>query len=221
MNTLIMVIFFALAALILISAVMVVTVKNIIHAALWLTASFLGAAALYLLMEAEFLAVVQVLIYAGAISILILFAIMLTRHVTGEGVRQLYERWWVALVVAILLFGAVLVPNLLSEQANWDSQVAAAQTAPAPPAAECPPATVAGSCEIGVAFMRDYLLPFEVASVLLLVALVGAIVIAHEERARRRRVPTLAEEVALKHSIPVERDEDIETALSPAGREGT
>jgi NADH-quinone oxidoreductase subunit J len=89
MNVLIMIIFFVLSAFTLAAGLMVVTVKNIIHSALWLIGSFFSVAALYLLMEAEFIAIVQVLIYVGAISILILFAIMLTRHVTGEGVRQL------------------------------------------------------------------------------------------------------------------------------------
>ena len=77
MNILIMVIFLVLSAFTLVAGIMVVTVKNIIHSALWLIASFFTVAAMYLLMEAEFLAIVQVLIYVGAISILILFAIML------------------------------------------------------------------------------------------------------------------------------------------------
>src|SRR5690349_15970907 len=112
MNILIMVIFFVLSAFTLAAGVMVVTVKNIIHAALWLIASFFSVAALYLLMEAEFLAIVQILVYVGAISILILFAIMLTRHVTGEGVRQLYRRWWIALIVAAGLFALLIVPTV-------------------------------------------------------------------------------------------------------------
>jgi NADH-quinone oxidoreductase subunit J len=187
MNILIMTIFFALSALTLVAAVMVVTVKNIIHAALWLIASFFGVGSLYLLMEAEFIAVVQVLIYVGAISILVLFAIMLTRHVTGEGVRQLYQRWWVALIVAVALFGLLIVPTVLNYQ--W------ATVQPPPPGQ---PAAISSSRELGTAFMREYLLPFEIASVLLLVALIGAIVIAFEERSSRRRVLTLAEEVALR-----------------------
>src|SRR5918912_3764442 len=125
MNILIMVIFFVLSAFTLAAGVMVVTVKNIIHAALWLIASFFSVAALYLLMEAEFIAVVQVLIYVGAISILVLFAIMLTRHVTGEGVRQLYKRWWVALLVAAGLFGLLIVPTVYNY--NWEGAAAPAQ----------------------------------------------------------------------------------------------
>src|ERR671924_831633 len=129
MNILIMIIFFVLSALTLVAGLMVVTVKNIIHAALWLIASFFTVAALYLLMEAEFIAVVQVLIYVGAISILILFAIMLTRHVTGEGVRQLYQRWWVALLVAAGLFGALIVPTVALYEWNTVAPVTAGQPA--------------------------------------------------------------------------------------------
>ena len=186
MNILIMVIFVILSAFILGAALAVVTVKNIIHSALWLIASFFGVGALYLLMEAEFVAVVQVLVYVGAISILILFAIMLTRHVTGEGVRQLYKRWWVALLVAAGLFGLLIVPTVFNF--NWEGGAVQAQQ----------PAAISSAVELGTAFMREYLLPFELASVLLLVALIGAIVIAFEERSRRRKVLTLAEEFALR-----------------------
>jgi NADH-quinone oxidoreductase subunit J len=200
MNTLIMVIFLGLSAFTLAAGIMVVTVKNIIHSALWLIASFFTVAAMYLLMEAEFIAIVQVLIYVGAISILILFAIMLTRHVTGEGVRQLYKRWWIALLVAAALFGLLIAPTVANY--SWNS---------VPPTAPDQVATISSSVQIGTAFMREYLLPFEIASVLLLVALIGAIVIAYEERSARRRVLTLAEEMALRqpprgeplHSAPV------------------
>jgi NADH-quinone oxidoreductase subunit J len=185
MNILIQVIFVLLSAFILGAALAIVTVKNIIHASLWLIASFFGVGSLYLLMEAEFVAVVQVLVYVGAISILILFAIMLTRHVTGEGVRQLYKRWWIALLVAAGLFGLLIVPTVANY--NWEGSAAPAQ-----------PGGISSAVELGKSFMGEYLLPFELASVLLLVALIGAIVIAFEERSRRRKVLTLAEEFALR-----------------------
>src|SRR5690349_11990182 len=200
MNTLIMVIFLVLSAFTLAAGIMVVTVKNIIHSALWLIASFFTVAAMYLLMEAEFIAIVQVLVYVGAISILVLFAIMLTRHVTGEGVRQLYQRWWIALLVAAGLFALLIVPTVYNYE--W-------KTVPPPPAGQ--QATISSSVQIGMAFMREYLLPFEIASVLLLVALIGAIVIAYEERSARRRVLTLAEEVALRQ----QRGEPLHAAATP------
>ena len=192
METVILVIFMLVSALIIGSAVMVVATRNVIHSALWLIASFFGVGALYLLLEAEFAAAIQVLVYVGAVSILMLFAIMLTRHITGEGERQYYPRWWLSLGVCLLLFGAVLVPTLAGQPWNTITPQPNPVTIPGQPTG------IAGALEIGQAFMREYLIPFEVASVLLLVALVGAIVIAYEERSRRRRVLTLAEEHALR-----------------------
>lgn len=176
--------FFTVAALMLFSATMVVTVKNIIHAALWLISTFFGIGMLYLLLQAEFLAVAQVLIYVGAVSVLTLFAIMLTRQVTGGTETPLYPRWWLSLLIVLALFGAVMVPTF----------AASPYLTPAPAA----PLAIAGPVELGTGFMREYLLPFQVAAVLLFVALVGAIIIAYEEREVRRRVLTLAERHALQ-----------------------
>lgn len=192
MNIVIFIIFALVSIVIIGSAVMVVAARNVIHSALWLIASFFGVGALYLLLEAEFAAAIQVLVYVGAVSILMLFAIMLTRHVTGQGEHRYYQRWWLSLVISALLFGAVLVPTVVGQR--WNT------VAPQPSALTIPgqPTGIAGALEIGQAFMREYLIPFEVVSVLLLVALVGAIVVAYEERSRRRRVLTLAEEHALR-----------------------
>lgn len=188
MQILIQVTFFVISALILGSAIMVVSSKDIIHSALWLIASFFGVGALYMLMEAEFIAIVQVLVYVGAISVLVMFAIMLTRHLNVKQERRLYSQWWIGLLVSAGLFGGVLVPLFLKH--SWGTPTTGATAEE--------PTTIAGAVELGKAFMGEYLLPFEVASVVLLVALIGAIVIAFEERSQRRRVLTLAEEVALK-----------------------
>jgi NADH-quinone oxidoreductase subunit J len=192
MEIVIQAVFIILAVLIVGTAAMVVFSRNIIHAALWLVTSFGGVAGLYLLLEAEFIAIVQVLVYIGAISILILFAIMLTRHVTGEGEQHFFSHWWGGLIIAVALFAVVIVPTILSHP--W-----APTTPSAPAGAEgTDQPALAGTVELGTAFMREYLLPFEIASIVLLVALIGAIVIAFEDRSRRRRVLTLAEQVALR-----------------------
>lgn len=187
MNIVLTIIFFVLSAFTLLAAIMVVSLKNVIHSSLWLIASFFGVGALYLLMEAEFIAVVQVLVYVGAISILILFAIMLTRHVTGEGMRQLHRRWWVALLVSAALFAVLIVPTVMNYAWATATLSAGGQ-----------PLALTTARELGKSFMSEYLLPFEIASVLLLVALIGAIVITFEERTNRRRVLTLAETFALR-----------------------
>ncbi|HEY0735580.1 MAG TPA: NADH-quinone oxidoreductase subunit J [Herpetosiphonaceae bacterium] len=248
MDFIIGLIFWILSGLILFSGLMVVTVKNIIHAALWLIASFAGVAAFYFLLEAPFIGVVQILVYTGAISILVLFAIMLTRQVTGEGTRQLFERWWVAAAVAVGLFALVIVPGVwspelpvtqavtepgqpaASPQPNYwpQSDPLAVQPAaaddPNNPQPEASPATIAGAFEIGRSFMREYLIPFEVSSILLLVALIGAVVIAYEERTRRRRILTLAEEAELRRSLtglgldrPMQASANVPPGKSEAG----
>ncbi len=187
MEVVVQITFGVIAMFILVAAAMVVSVRNVIHAALWLIACFFGVGALYMLLEAEFLAVVQVLIYVGAVSVLILFAIMLTRQITGEGVRQLTNRWPVTLAISALLFAIVLAPTLINQQWN---------VPPAPPLGT--PEPIAGPAELGRGFVNEFLIQFQVVGVLLTVALIGAIVIAYEERARRRKVLTLAEELELK-----------------------
>ena len=186
MDLLIQIIFGLLAALIIGAAMMVVTVRNVIHAALWLIASFFAVAALYLVLEAEFIAIVQVLVYVGAISILILFAIMLTR--SSEGERLLTQHWWAAALISLGLFGAVLLPTLVGH--TWNI--------PLPSGAPGTPETLSGVEEIGRGFVNEFVIHFEVAGILLTVALIGAIVIAFEERSRRRRVLTLSEEHILR-----------------------
>lgn len=210
MQTTVLIVFALITALIIGSATMVVTVRNIIHSALWLITTFFGIGALFLLLEAEFMAVVQVLVYVGAVAVLILFAIMLTRNVDGQGEAMLFRRWWVALPICLLLFGAILVPTFLNQ--SWNSVLPVA-TAPGAPS------NMAGALEIGAAFMREYLLPFEIVSILLLVALIGAIVIAMEERERSRRVLTLAEEYALQ-SAPARETDPIEATSAEATSEG-
>lgn len=187
MEVVVQMVFGLIALFILVAAAMVVSVRNVIHSALWLIACFFGVGALYLLLEAEFLAVVQVLVYVGAVSVLILFAIMLTRQIGGEGVRQLTSRWPVVLVVTVLLFATVMTPTLINQQWN---------VPPAPPLGT--PELIAGPAELGRGFVNEFLIQFQVVGVLLTVALIGAIVIAFEERARRRKVLTLAEELELK-----------------------
>jgi NADH:ubiquinone oxidoreductase subunit 6 (subunit J) len=235
-------IFWLLAALILFSGLMVVIVKNIIHAALWLISSFAGVAALYFLLEAPFIGVIQILVYTGAVSILVLFAIMLTRQVTGEATRQLFKRWPIAALVSIGLFGAMIVPaiwfpqlppqgpggptywpqnDLAAVEPAAETADGAAEPQPEAGAAGAPLASVA---EIGRAFLGAYYIPFWVANLLLVVALIGAVLIAYEERTRRRRILTLAEEAELRRSLsdlgidrPAQARADLPPGQSGAG----
>ena len=159
------VVFIILSAVSLVGALGVVMAKSLFRAALFLVLSFVGVAGFYLLLEAEFLAMVQLLVYVGAISILIIFAIMLSRRMMSSEYRARNEQWLVALVSAAALC-IIMVFILL--QVNWPVQPSVV-----------PPNLIQ---ELGIALVSpdQFVLVFEVASVLLLVALVGAVVIARE-----------------------------------------
>lgn len=159
------VVFIILSAVALAGALGVVLNRNLFRAALFLVLSFVGVAGFYVLLEAEFLAMVQLLVYVGAISILIIFAVMLSRGVMSPKFKATNEQWPYALVAAALLL-VVLVVILV--QVAWPVVNSA-----------LPEETIS---YLGGALVDpgQFLLVFEVASVLLLVALVGAVVIARE-----------------------------------------
>ncbi len=163
-------VFWLLAAVTLGSALLVVTTSNLVHAALWLVVTLGGVAGVYLLLAAEFVAWVQVLVYVGAVVVLLLFALMLTQAPTGPhdrpGPARVLPAAGVATLVAVLLASTV-VAGFHGVSIDLD-------------------AAVVGSAEqTGETIFRRWVLPFEVLSVLLLAALVGAIVLSRlrgEER---------------------------------------
>lgn len=152
-----------IAAVMCIGAIRVVTVNNVVHAALYLVVVLAGAAAQFVLLGAEFTGVVQVLVYIGAIIVLFLFGTMLTRAPIGRTPDLNNPRLMPALV-ALLLLG-VLVKAL---DEAWGTQKIAATD----------PQTTA---QVGDSIFQTYVIPFEVVSVLLLAALVGAIVLARRD----------------------------------------
>jgi NADH-quinone oxidoreductase subunit J len=162
------VIFYILASIALVSAVMVIAGRNVVHSAIYLVLTFLCVAAVYILLRAEFVAAVQVLVYAGGIVVLFLFVIMLVnlKDLRSPGVR-------VHAAVSGTL-GAVAIGLIL----YLYSRAPLAADLPMPG----PQAEPAGNLQsIGMALYRDFLLPFEIASVLLLVAMIGAIVLARQK----------------------------------------
>ena len=161
--------FIITAAVTLFSAVMVVSVRRMMHAALWLILTLLGVAVLFVLLQSGFFAVVQVLVYIGAISILIIFAVMLTRQVMSEKAPQL-NRGWVAglaaagglmVILAFTLRGVPIEAKSMLGDAG-DGTVVALGKALADP--------------------NGFAIPFEVASILLVAALIGTIYIAMERK---------------------------------------
>src|SRR5687767_2706936 len=112
MNTVILGIFFVLAAIMLGSALMVVTVRNMSQAASWLASSFAAAAALYCLLQAPFVGIVQALVAVLVIRMLLGLTLRLTQHDPAFTTRQVFRRWWLAALGALTLFALVLVPVL-------------------------------------------------------------------------------------------------------------
>ena len=165
---------FALLSLVAVgSALLVVTTRNMVHAALWLVVTLGAVAGVYLLLAAEFVAWVQVLIYVGAVVVLLLFALMLTKAPTGPqpdlNTRKVVPAAVVAGLVTVLLATTVVAGF---REAEIDLEGA-----------------VVGSAEsTGATIFSSWVLPFEVLSVLLLAALIGAIVLSRGgDRAGERR----------------------------------
>jgi NADH-quinone oxidoreductase subunit J len=155
---------FALIALITLgSAIMVVISHNLMRSALWLILCFFGIAGIFILLQAEFLAVAQILIYVGAIAMLMIFAIMLSRGIMDPSQPRFNEQWGVVGGFAALLF---VVLTFLVTRNTWPVT-----------AGVVPPDAIQ---QLGRDFVGPYVVPFEVASVLLVVAMIGAIIVARE-----------------------------------------
>jgi NADH-quinone oxidoreductase subunit J len=150
------------------AAIGVVRSQNVVHAALYLVVVLAGAAAQYILLAAEFVAWVQVLIYIGAIVILFLFGIMLTRAPMRSEASMDNNQRIASAVVGVFLFGvitALLVDAYGGKEIQLDDRLV----------------VIGRSGTIATSMFRDYLVPFEVVSMLLLAALVGAVVIARRD----------------------------------------
>jgi NADH-quinone oxidoreductase subunit J len=156
--------FGALALVIGVSAIRVVTTKNVVHAALYLVLVLSGVAGIFILLAAEFLAVVQVLDYIGAIVVLFLFGIMLTRAPIGKSNELDNDQRWVGALVGLGLFA--LLGTILYDGFG-DTEIEAG--------------AVGRTAEVGLSIFQTFVIPFEVISVLLLAALVGAVVIARRD----------------------------------------
>jgi NADH-quinone oxidoreductase subunit J len=159
--------FYIMAATVISGALGVVLVRSVVYAALFLVMSLLGVAGVYLLLSVEFLALVQVLIYSGAVMVLIIFVLMLTRV---EDLKQNLDgdQRPLAAVAALALLGAFIT---VASQTTWPRNV--------------DELTVVPFTSISDALFNRWAVPFEIASGVLLVALVGAVVISMQEEGER------------------------------------
>jgi NADH-quinone oxidoreductase subunit J len=163
-------IFIIVAAVTLVAGVSVVTSRNLIHSALWLILTLFGVAIFYVLLDAGFFAVIQVIVYIGAIAILFIFASMLTRRVMQDTGPQTNSNWWLGAVIALLLFAGIALVLI-----NWPGFTTLALELVNP----------SGRInQLGLALVSpdQYVLPFELASVLLVAGMIGAIFVAGEKK---------------------------------------
>ena len=163
------VLFWILAVVSVVASIMMVVTRNPVRSALFLVVTFLCVAVYYITLAAQFIAAVQIIVYAGAIMVLFLFVIMLLNLGAPQGLRERGTlQTWVAAALGLIFFIALIGSHTL----------VALPTAPAPPATYQPLGTVQG---IGLNLFspdQPWLFPFEITSILLLVAIVGAIIMA-------------------------------------------
>lgn len=157
-------VFYLIALLTIVSAGMVAFSRNIIYSAFSLLGTFMGVAGLYIFLGADFVAAVQVLIYVGGILVLILFAVMLTHRITDVTITNRSA----GRIPALIVIGGLLY--MLIQTVKSTPWIKAKEIS-----------YVATTAKIGDAFLNDYLLPFELASLVLLAAMIGAVVISRKE----------------------------------------
>jgi NADH-quinone oxidoreductase subunit J len=156
--------FWALAVVLVCSALAVVLAKNLFHAVLWLALALTGTAGIFLLLNAEFLAAVQLLLYAGGIVTIVVFAIVVTERLVGERLSQTNRRVAAGAVVSIAM-GVAIISSLLRQPL------------------ELPPTTAPDNVTqaVGEAVLTRFVLPFELLALLMLAAMLGAIYFARPE----------------------------------------
>ncbi|WP_263352561.1 NADH-quinone oxidoreductase subunit J family protein [Acidicapsa acidisoli] len=161
-------VFLLTAALTVAGALAAALLKNLVHCALSLTVTFAGLALLYLQLDAQFAGFSQILVYIGAVAILVVFAILLTRGAGIPEYRGFSSSWLACLVIAAAVFALLAWSVIRSLPANIATSVA-----PAVPAVSVQ--------SIGAALMSTYVLPLEIVAVVLTVALIGAVIVAMPE----------------------------------------
>jgi len=164
--------FVSIAVVTIVAAVAVMTLRNLIHCALAAAVAFVGLAALYLNLNAQFVGFAQILVYVGAVAILIVFAVLLTRGGEPANGRDFSNSWLAGLLTAVGVF-AVLAWAITRSALNTN---------------EIPAAPVVVVNQIGVSLMTNYVLPLEVTGLLLTAALIGAVIIAMRDESPKAKI---------------------------------
>ncbi len=206
-------VFYALAAILLLAGLRVITARNPVHAALNLVLAFFTAAGIWLLLEAEFLAIALVLVYVGAVMVLFLFVVMML----DINLDKLREGFWEALPLA-LPFAIVMAVEMIVVVGpkHFGRQVA---EMPSPH-----PADYSNTAELGRLLYTDYVLPFELAAVVLLVAIVAAIALTLRRRKDSKYIDP-AEQVKVKRAdrirmVSMPAEVELPEAVEPSAQQG-
>jgi NADH-quinone oxidoreductase subunit J len=182
------IVFYGFAAVLVLAATMVITVRNPVHAALFLVLSFFASSGLWLLLEAEFLAIALVLVYVGAVMVLFLFVVMML-DINLTVLREGFARYLpVAGIVAVLMFFAI---GLVIEHEHFDLEKA--------PMTITHAADYNNTRELGLALYTQYIWPFEIAAVILLVAIIAAITLTLRDT-RQTKAPKPEKQVAVRRA---------------------
>lgn len=181
--------FYVFGILAVVLALATILHKNIFKSATFLAGMLFCLAALFVTLDAEFLAVVQVLVYIGAITILIVFAIMLTTRINDETKEKFNSQRWISSLATLGFLGLIISVVL---KGGWGGVVSEA--------GELPPDTLGA---IGTALLSNFVLPFDIVSVLLLVALVGALHIAKQDDRKPYVIESFVDDGngAIKHHV--------------------
>lgn len=186
--TLTTVIFYIFAAILIASSLRVITAKNPVHAALSLVLSFFTGAVLWMLIEAEFLAISLVLVYVGAVMVLFLFVVMML-DINFEELRKGFWSYFPFAAVVAVIMAAEMVLILIAPSTGLDAYSAVAPL----------PEGVSNIKQLGVPIYTDYLLPFELAAVLLLVAMIAAVSLTLRRRKNTKYIDP-AEQIKVKRN---------------------
>ena len=187
--------FYVFAFILVASAVMVVTARNPVHSVLFLILAFFNASALFLLAGAEFLAMILVIVYVGAVAVLFLFVVMML-DIDFARLREGFQRY--APIGAII--GGILFLELVLVLAGWRFTDMAADLRLAP----VPAGPVSNTQALGRLLYTDYVFLFQSAGLILLVAMIGAIVLTHRERVGTRR-QVIADQVSRSGSVVLQK----------------
>ncbi|MBA3902455.1 MAG: NADH-quinone oxidoreductase subunit J [Rhodocyclaceae bacterium] len=194
-------VFYFLSAILVIASLRVITARNPVHAALFLVLAFFTASGVWLLLEAEFLAIVLVLVYVGAVMVLFLFVVMML-DINLERLREgFWNNLWLGGPIALLMvaeMAAVLAARYFGAEAM--------------PAPQAPGAGYSNTKELGRLIYTDYVYPFELASVILLVAIIAAITLTLRHRKDTRRLNS-------SEQIAVRRNDRVRMVSMPAEKE--